>query len=451
MAVSWQQEKQFSTGPITYWGVVVQPPVEKEKSVKTELKLWASLLDTVVPSHAEKILLYLAKDSASLVLRQGDLLIFRGRLQPVNYMSEDFDYGAYMRRRRVYRSGYVPANNWCFLRHRQAPPIVQWFSDFRYTLLEALQQVLPNPDHYAIVAALTLGYKATMEEEVRQIYAAAGVMHILAVSGLHVGILYALFSFFTRPLQYHEVGRRVRFVLSLLFLWGMAFLTGFSPSVTRSVTMFSLVAMGLFLQRNVFAWRTIFVSAFMLILLKPLWLFEIGFQLSYSAVMAIVFGYPRLYRLCRFSSLPADYLWKMVVVSLVAQGGTLPFSLFYFHQFPLYFLLANLLVIPCATCILYAALAYLSLYMAGLNPLFLGNLLNALASFLHGVVNTIAQWPAAVISSIPFSVFDLMACVMALFLGCWGVAQKSLKGIRACLWVCGFWIIRYLYQKYIIN
>ena len=228
-------------------------------------------------------------------------------------------------------------------------------------------------------------------------------MHVLAVSGLHVGIIYLVIAWLLSFMQRVPVLRRAGALLQVILLWFYAFITGLSPAVNRSAAMFSFLAMGKSLRRKGNTLNILAASALVLLLINPFLLFGIGFQLSYMAVFSIVCLQPFIYRLFDFQHPVADYLWKLIALSVSAQAGTFPLALLYFNQFPNYFILTNIVVVPLAALILYLAMA---IVIAGWVP-FLGSalvwLLNGSLKAMIFSVSTIEQLPGSVFRSIRFS------------------------------------------------
>ena len=266
----------------------------------------------------------------------------------------------------------------------------------RATVIAAYRELGIEGDNFAVLVALTLGDKTFLDFDLQKKYAGAGAMHILAVSGLHVGIVFLIFSSLLTKLPDRLVFRIIKSVLLLLVIWAFAFLAGLSPSVQRAGWMFSFVILSKLVKRNSNILNSIAVSAFFLLVINPNNIFQLGFQLSYSAVVGIVLIYPLLYKLVYVKYWLFDKAWSLLVVSIAAQAATLPFTIAYFHQFPNYFLLANLFVIPLAFAIVMGAIVIVPLFLIfGFNFL-LPVLLSSLLSLLNGGIEIVNELPYAV-------------------------------------------------------
>ena len=289
---------------------------------------------------------------------------------------------------------------------------------FRLKIQQSLQYCGFSEDELAIINALLLGQRQDISKELTANYSKAGAIHILAVSGLHVGVILWMFSFVLKPLERYKRGKGIKLALVLLFLWFFALLAGMSASVTRAVTMFSAIAIGQFFNKRNAIEQSLIFSMFLLLLLKPLFLFDVGFQLSYLAVFGIIWVQPVFYQLWK----PKYYIivkgWQLFTVSLAAQIGVLPLSLFYFHQFPGLFFVSNLLIIPFLGIILSTGIIVLVLSYYSILPAFMVTIYGGIISVLNKTVVFIAKQEAFLFSDISFSVvkmFLLYLLIIAYF------------------------------------
>ncbi|MFT6946374.1 MAG: competence protein ComEC [Vicingaceae bacterium] len=286
----------------------------------------------------------------------------------------------------------------------------------RAAVIDVYRELGIEGDNFAVLVALTLGDKTFLDFDLQKKYAGAGAMHILAVSGLHVGIVFLIFSSLLTKLPDRLVFRIVKSVLLLLVIWAFAFLAGLSPSVQRAGWMFSFVILSKLVKRNSNILNSIAVSAFFLLLINPNNIFQVGFQLSYSAVVGIVLIHPPLYRLVYVKYWLFDKAWSLLVVSIAAQAATLPFTMAYFHQFPNYFLLANLFVIPLAFAIVMGAVIVVPLFLIfGFNFL-LPVLLSSVLSLLNGGIEVVNELPYAVSKGLWFHPISIGLIVGVIFL-----------------------------------
>ncbi|MBS3738054.1 MAG: ComEC family competence protein [Psychroflexus sp.] len=296
-------------------------------------------------AYQGKVLLNVSKDSVKHSLSLGSKIIMLSTLQPFRKARnpQTFDYAKFMQNRDVfaviYEDKFDLIKGTDFNLSTNAG---QW----RLNIISALQDAGFKDKHLELIQALILGQKQAINKETYNEFAEVGVVHILAVSGLHVGIVFLILNFLFSPVLRLQYGRLFKVLLTILFLWGFAALAGFSPSVMRAVTMFSFLALGQLFRRKTNSINMLCLSAVVLLIYRPQLLFEVGFQLSYAAVFAIVMLYPVLSKLYQPKYKIPKIFWDTAYVSLAAQIGVLPFQLYYFHQFPGLFLLGNLVIIP---------------------------------------------------------------------------------------------------------
>ncbi|MCB9305030.1 MAG: ComEC family competence protein [Lewinellaceae bacterium] len=281
-------------------------------------------------------------------IRYGDRVMFRAALRPAEGPKNPyaFDYSRYLHFQNIHFQAFVKSDSIRRLSQGQGHFIWRTAFHYREKLLALLNEHFPTQNEYAVASALLVGYKEELSDELRMAYAETGSMHALAVSGTHVGLLYAGLFFLLRRLRMRGIwGRLLENVVLLAAIWSFTFLTGATASVLRASVMFSTYLIGKAIFRKASVWNVLPASAFILLLYNPYFLFDAGFQLSYAAVAGMVFFYPRLYRLSPMLPKWADYAWQILLVGFSAQLGTLPLSLFYFHQFPVYFWLAGWVVV----------------------------------------------------------------------------------------------------------
>jgi len=328
-------------------GTIVESPQEKQNSYKSIVEIDFLKSGDSIFQTKEKVLVYFAKSERVKALNPGNQILINTIPQTVtNYGNPfEFDYKRYLKQKRIYRQIYLNEESWDTTTHNSLSPQIH-AELLREQLLKIYHNQNLGSNETEILSALTLGYKRNLDPETKRIFSAAGAMHVLAVSGLHVGIIFLVFNFLFGFLKKQKIGRAIFIIAGILLLWGYAFITGLSPSVLRAATMFSIVIVGSNLNRKASIYNSLAASAFFLLLLNPNNLFEVGFQLSYLAVFGIVFLQPKLEKLWPVKNKILNYFWGLVCVSLAAQIATFPLTAFYFNQFPTYFLLTNIIIIP---------------------------------------------------------------------------------------------------------
>ena len=278
-----------------------------------------------------------------------------------------------------------------------------------------------------------MGQRQDISEEVYTSYTNAGAIHILAVSGLHVGIILLILSFIFKPLERFKHGKLIKTILLVSILWSFALIAGLSASVTRAVTMFSIVAIALNLKRPTNIYNTLAISMFVILLFKPLFIFDVGFQLSYLAVFAIVAIDPYLYGLWKPKLWIFDKLWHTFTITVSAQFGIIPVSLYYFHQFPGLFFVSNLVIIPFLGLILGLGILVILLAVLNILPQSGADVYGYIIGLMNNFVGWVSRQEAFLLKDISFSflyvvvsyVF-IIACLRLLF-------KKSYTNLKLCL------------------
>ncbi len=375
-------------------------PQLRTKSIRVEAEVRSIYANNTLWSTNEKMLIYFdVRDSLASELRYGAEIAVDLVPQTVSLSGNpnQFDYKKYLSDRGVCFTAYLKPNTWVELGNHGVP-IKKIALQLRDKLVLLFKSYGLSGDELAVASALTLGYQDLLDDELRQVYSSSGAMHILSVSGLHVGVLYVLLSFLLSFLDKKVLTRAIKALILLGFLWFFALITGLPPCVQRSALMFSFLVIGDFFKQKSNIYNTLSASAFVLLVINPYNLLDIGFQLSYLAVVSIVFFYPYIYKLLYVKNWALDKVWSLVAVSLAAQFGTLSICIFYFHQFPNYFLLANLVAIPLSTIAL-----YLSVFLIGFSPFhLLAGYIGIAFSFIVSLLNHGLEY----IEKLPYSVTD---------------------------------------------
>lgn len=349
-----------------YKGVVEELPQVKSKTylckLNVEERLCVDSTDTaLLPAKAipvnRTVMVYIAQDSLSEKLQCGDQLYFYARIAQPQFLDipGEFDYATYLFRQQVSGTAVVFSGYWQPTGVREPLNLMQKASLWREKILQCYRDWGFIGDEFAVLSALTVGYREELSDELQKTYQMAGVSHILALSGMHVAILWGLLSGVMRPLDRRQPLRWIKCIFLILTLGGFAFLVGLSASVVRAVLMCMLMTVAQAAQRRAFSFNTLAISAFFMLLYNPFYLFNVSFQLSFLAVISILTVYPVVFRIWRPHQFVLRYIWGVIAVSLAAQVGTSPLVIYYFAHFPVYFLLANLIVAPLAFLIIYGA------------------------------------------------------------------------------------------------
>ncbi|PKA98899.1 competence protein ComEC [Flavobacteriaceae bacterium MAR_2009_75] len=339
-----------------------------------------------------------------------DELIFYGasnKIQsPLN--PHQFDYSEYMHNLGIVNQVRVESNK-AIVKKNPSRTLYGFASQAREHIIAKLKRANFGEEELSIIQALLLGQRSDISDATYDNYKNAGAVHILAVSGLHIGILLIILQFGLKPLERLPKGKTIKLITVVLLLWGFALLAGFSASIVRAVTMFSFVAYALYLNRPSNTFNILALSMFfILLIIDPNLLFQVGFQMSYAAVLAIVWVYPLLQKLWYPKNKIIRYFWQLFSVSIAAQLGVLPISLFYFHQFPGLFFISNLLVIPGLGFVLGTGILVIILAVLNRLPDFFVSFYDTIIGWLNDLIGWVAQQEAFIFKNISFDGVQLL-------------------------------------------
>lgn len=401
----------------SYKAIIAESPQVKEKSVSCRLEVYQVLIGDNWKSSEGVVSAYLDLDKGR-DLKYGDLVYVTGKPEATTPPANpgEFDYRGYLIYNRIHHQQFV-GDRFAVIGHESPNWFVTKAKHLRSQSVEIINSLIIDDRARGITLALVLGVKDDLQDDVIQAFSATGAMHVLAVSGLHVGIIYGIVFLVLKRIGLSN--RKYRWwlaILSMLILWAYALLTGLSPSVLRAVTMFSFIAVGRALSRNTNIYNTLAASALALLLYNPYLIMSVGFQLSYLAVFGIVYIQPKLYASIKIDHWLIDKVWAITCVSIAAQLATGPLSILYFHQFPAYFLLSNLFIIPAAFVILVSGLLLLVTSPISIVATALGWLLTKFIVTVNGLVFWVSQLPGSTLNGIYLSILDtwliyvLMCC-----------------------------------------
>jgi competence protein ComEC len=373
-----------------YFTILDDYPLEKEKTFQ------------VVCQIAEtnyRVIAYLSKSKSIMDAEPGDVLFFDGLPEIVQNDGNpfEFDYRNYLNNKDIGYRIFLKESQFAILKGARQLDLSRQALIGRKNLIENLHQSGIIKESVDLIASISFGARDEVDKETIKSFTNTGVIHVLAVSGMNVGLIFIILDFFLRFLKSFRSGSVLYTLIILIGIWSYALLTGMSASILRAAMMFTFVLIGTILRRKTSIFNSLAVSAFLLLVWDPSLITDVGFQLSYAAVLAIVVIQPIIYKQLFFKIWIIDKLWMMISVTFAAQLGTLPFTLNYFHQFPVYFWLANIIVIPLVTLILYLSFAVVFLhYVSGFLASALGFILDWAVRLVIFTVNFVEDLPWAV-------------------------------------------------------
>lgn len=399
---------KYVNGKSSVVGYVLQSPIEKDRTYKMVYEITGVKYKGEWVGCEGKAMIYLKKDSNSASLKYGDEFILNGTFNDIPSAGNpgEFNYQRFLAFHNIFQQCSADEKSWMPTGKNAGNIILQYSYTLRDRLLKVLRDYSIKGDEYAVGAALMLGYSDKLDAEIISAYSSTGALHVLSVSGLHVAIVYVVFNWLLFFLDKIKYGNVIKAVVLILLLWFYSALTGLSPSVLRAATMFSFIIIAKAFNRYTNIYNTLAASAFLLLAINPYLIMEVGFQLSYIAVVGIVFIQPKIYQWFEPKSWLMDQIWTITAVSIAAQIATFPLGLHYFHQFPNYFLLSNFIVIPVSTVIIYLGIALFAFAKMSLIATYIAIAFNWCVWLLNESVKLIEKWPHAILEGISISIFE---------------------------------------------
>jgi len=411
-----------------YTGVVNDYIIHKPNSVSTTLALTKIKINDKWQWVSGNVRLSFKNEGKAKVLKYGTVLVIKGAPQfvkaPLN--PGQFNYQEYLAHQQIYHQHYLNAGQFLVAGHQPPNWLIYYSIRLRDFLDATLRQNIPSAREYGIATALVLGIKDYLPEDIKTTYANTGTMHVLAVSGLHVALLFWVLNFVIGRWSERQGYKVLSFILLLSFIWLYGFVTALSASVLRAVVMFSFISGAKILRKQTNMYNTLAAAAFFLLLQNPYFLLDVGFQLSFLAVVGIVYFQPKIYAWFEVNAWLPDQIWALLSTSLAAQLAVLPLSFYYFHQFPVYFLLANIAAVFLSNVALILGFLLLGFYWFPLVAALLGKLLAGILMLMNLISGFLVKLPLAVISGIVISQTQAWCLYGMLFLVCVFLVKKQL-------------------------
>ncbi|MDL2223083.1 ComEC family competence protein [Bacteroidales bacterium OttesenSCG-928-M11] len=423
---AWKESDwEISSKEYQYIIRILEEPVEKPRSIMYKARILSAEKQINSDVQNKKIIIYLPKQQAkeSFFLPGQSIHIKANLTKPKQFSQSKFDYPLYLRKQSIAATGFIKENDWklidipipCYEKLKYQALAI------RRSLLKQLQIIIPDKDSYALASALMFGYKNDLDKNLKEKFANVGAGHILAISGLHFNVVFGILFYFFSFMNVSPKGRLFRLLIVLPLIWGFAFMTGFSPSVNRAAGMTSIWIIGYTFYYRAFSLNSTAATAFLMLLFNPLLLYNISFQLSFLAVIAIIILNPLSNKIYSSENKILNYTWNIIYISLAAQIGVLPLSIYYFHHIPTLFLLTNILLIPLTSLIL--CLIPLSLLIS----IYFQDaiILNKVLELMIHLITWLNSIPYSSISEIYIDSFQTLSLYLAFILCGIGISKKQ--------------------------
>ena len=415
-------------------GLVVtldEPPVEKTKSIKANATVSSLLQNGQSRLVKGKIILYFKKDS-SLQLTYGSQILFKKPLQEIKNSGNPggFDYKRYSLFQGITHQVYLKTDEFEILDGKKENPFRKFLYSSRQGVLNILRSNIKGDKELGLAEALLIGYKDDLEQSLVQSYTNTGVVHIIAISGLHLGLIYWLLALILKPLKKRRKTRWLSPFFIITGLWLFSLLAGAQPSILRSALMFTCIVLGEALSKKTSIFNTMAVSAFILLCINPYWLWDVGFQLSYTAVLSIIIFMRPVYNWFYIKNKLLDFIWKLNAVTIAAQILTVPLSIYHFHQFPNLFILTNFVAVPLSSAIVLGEIFLCAISFIPTLAVLVGKLLSWFIWLMNTYIEKIEAIRFSLWDGLQISILQMILLILfAIGISYW-LMEKSTKGLK---------------------
>ena len=429
---------------------VNEPLIEKDKSFKAEGRVETIIKNGRGKNVTGKILLYFSKEDLMRLPKYGDKILISGGLQLIKNAGNPggFNYSRYMAFQQTFYQVFLKQSKFVLLNLHNENALYSFIYNARRKVINILQEfVKGNKKVTGIAEALLIGYKEDLDKDVVQAYSNTGVVHIIAISGMHLGLIYAVLVWIFLRLPLIKKSTAIRVVTILTCLWLFSLITGGSASVLRSAVMFTCILIGKEFFKQSSIYNSLAASAFLLLCYDPFLLWDVGFQLSYCAVVGIVWLQKPIQNLFYSKHKPLQYLWQMCSITIAAQVLTLPICIYYFHQIPTLFLITNLICVPLSTVILFAEILLIFLSSISVVGALLGKFIYVLTWFMNFIIDKCNNLPLSLIDKIYATPTTTAVLYLFVFAAAAGFLQFNKKLIMISLLFFSFFIGIWSYGK----
>jgi competence protein ComEC len=434
----------------SFIATITDIPVITDKFIKFQIRI-NTIEEKIKWHYAEGNCIVYLKNDSLLKLNLGDNILFHTQFSHINEPQNpnEFDYKTFLENKNIFYVVYPKsAETHVFSKSNETFNFIRIGTDIKARLVSVLRNSGLSQQAFSICSALLVGYDDEIDNDIMQSFSHSGTLHILSVSGMHTGVLYgillAIFSLFDKYDRY----KKTKLVFVMFFLILFIFITGLSPSVLRAALMLSLILIGKTFYKQGNAYNTLLLSAFILLLFNPYLVKDVGFLLSYCAVGGIMYLYPILAKLYVFENKVLQWLWTSILISVAATVFTLPVSLYFFHQFPIWFVFSNLLIIPISMFIMLGAALFLVLY----KIIFMNHLIVYIINGATAIMLWLAQLTDnpdyGFIDFISFSKTDMTFLSVTILLCLIIIAQKQYKQVLALCMTIIVWLFISIYDNY---
>lgn len=441
----------YTTGSIAVLATIHEPLIEKAKTYKAEALVEAINSKGEWKSVTGKVLIYFSKDSLKSNLHYGSQVLFYKSLQQIKNSGNpgSFDYKQYNAFQDIYHQVFLKSSEYIVAKTTSENTFKKWLFDVRFAVIKKLRQYIQGDREAGVAEALLIGYRNDLDKDLVQAYSNTGVVHIIAISGLHLGMIYAVLIFMFRPFRKYKWIRWLQPIVILSVLWIFTALAGGVPSILRSAVMFSFIVLGETIDRKSSIYNILAASAFVMLCINPYYLWDVGFQLSYAAVISIVTFAKPVYNWFYVKNKTLDFFWKLTSVTIAAQILTIPIIFYAFHQFPNLFLITNCIIVPLSSVILFSELILLSTSFVPVVAKFIGFITSEMLAFMNGFIEHINRAPFAVYDGIQNNLAETILLYVFIIAVCYWLLTKTKQALFVGLSAMFVFIVIDAYENFI--
>ncbi len=430
-----------------------EPLVTKPKSYKALATVNAVYVNHKWQPVKGNMLVYFKKEGQLPLVNYGSQLVVTKKVVNISNSGNPgaFNYQEYCAFHGIFKQVFLTPKDYSTLHYVNTVFYNEWLINTRIKVLSILRKYISSPNELSVAEALLIGYREDLDKELVQAYSNTGVVHIIAISGLHLGMIYGLLVFLFKPLQRFKWAKVIKPITIVLVLWGFTFIAGAAPSILRSAVMFTFIVFGEAIGKRSNIYNTLAASAMVILLANPYSLWDVGFQLSYAAVLSIVMFSKTIENWFYFQNKALKYLWSLNALTISAQILTLPIIIYYFHQFPTLFFVTNFVAVPLSGIILYGELALLLFSFIPAISAFIGKVLTALLWFMNDFILRINRLPFSVWNGLQINVLQSLLLYASIACIALWLLRKNNKALVAALSFALFFVMMRSYQFMLAN
>ncbi len=406
--------------------------IDEEPRIKGDIARFnanviGNISDGVFKPTKGKLLLAMRFDTTkTLNLNYGDELLIKAKYKATEqpYNPAEFNYKRYLSFKQIYHQTFINQKQTAKIDSNKCNPIKAFALKFRSQQVEKFKIFLPDKEAQAVASTLILGYRTDLSKDILDAYSKTGTMHVLSVSGMHVAIVVLLLDFLLSFMNKHTKWRIIKYILMIVLVWFYSLLAGLAPSIERSAIMITFILVAKAFNRKINIFNVIAIAALIILIENPFSVTDVGFQLSFIAVCGLIYLQPKISIIYQPQNKILQFCWSCISISIAAQLSTAPISLFYFHQFPVYFIISNLFITLPSILMMYVGISFLILSFV--NPLakLLGFILNEIIIFTNKGLIVIEQINYANITQIWMSLSEIILFYLILILTLKSIKEK---------------------------